>query len=67
MTDSYTWHEISSQPETWEATLESFSSSRSALESFLNHVTFDRLLIIGCGSTYSGSTLTQPATAAHCS
>jgi glucosamine--fructose-6-phosphate aminotransferase (isomerizing) len=52
MTDSYTWHEISSQPETWEATLESFSSSRSALESFLNHVTFDRLLIIGCGSTY---------------
>jgi glucosamine--fructose-6-phosphate aminotransferase (isomerizing) len=52
MTDSYTWHEISSQPETWNATLESFSSSRSALESFLSHVTFDRLLVIGCGSTY---------------
>lgn len=52
MTDSYTWHEISSQPETWRATLESFSSSRSALESFLSQVAFDRLLVIGCGSTY---------------
>ena len=52
MTDSCTWHEIFSQPETWSATLESFSSSRSALEAFLNQVTFDRILVIGCGSTY---------------
>ncbi len=50
--DSYTWQEIISQPETWRATLENFIAGQAVLKSFLERADFDRILVIGCGSTH---------------
>jgi len=34
-TGSHTWHEIISQPQTWQLTLETFSTRKKPLESFV--------------------------------
>lgn len=62
---SYTWQEILSQPQTWRATLDAFSTDRAALEDFLSRAHFDQTLIVGCGSTHY---LAQTAATilAHC-
>jgi glucosamine--fructose-6-phosphate aminotransferase (isomerizing) len=48
----HTWTEITGQPEAWRATLEAFTTDRTALEDFLNQTNFDQILIVGCGSTH---------------
>jgi glutamine---fructose-6-phosphate transaminase (isomerizing) len=50
--ESYTWQEIISQPETWRATLENFTTGQTALEHFLERAEFDQILVVGCGSTH---------------
>ncbi|MCX7680791.1 MAG: SIS domain-containing protein [Anaerolineae bacterium] len=62
---SHTWHEITTQPDAWRRTLEGFVQCRPALAQFLKEATFDRILVVGCGSTYY---LAQAAAAtlAHC-
>jgi len=50
--DFVTWHEIISQPQTWHLTLERFFGSKRSLDNFLNRVEFDRILVVGCGSTH---------------
>jgi glucosamine--fructose-6-phosphate aminotransferase (isomerizing) len=56
---SHTWEEIISQPQTWQLTLEAFSRSEGPLHEFLRQVIFERILVIGCGSThYLASTTT---------
>ncbi len=52
MEGSYTWQEILSQPQVWRATLEIFATGRAALEGFLAQVDFDRIIVVGCGSTH---------------
>lgn len=49
---SYTWQEILSQPQTWQATLDAFAASRAALEGFLSQADIDQILVVGCGSTH---------------
>lgn len=50
--EPYTWQEINSQPQTWRATLEAFTSDRPTLDGFLERVSFDKVLAVGCGSTH---------------
>ena len=52
MEKTHTWHEIASQPEVWRATLERFTATRAALESFLEQAQFDQTAAVGCGSTH---------------
>ncbi len=52
MSTPFTWHEITSQPEVWRATLEAFLGEREALERFLGTREFGPLFAIGCGSTH---------------
>lgn len=49
---SYTWQEIVSQPEVWEATLAAFDARRDALQQFLDQAAPDEALFVGCGSTH---------------
>jgi glucosamine--fructose-6-phosphate aminotransferase (isomerizing) len=49
---SHTWQEIISQPQAWHATLDTFSAHQDNLREFLDQTAFDRMLVIGCGSTY---------------
>ncbi len=63
--NSYTWQEIISQPETWRATLESFIAEQTTLESFLERMDFDQILVVGCGSTHYLAQ-TAATTLAHC-
>ncbi|MBN1583994.1 MAG: SIS domain-containing protein [Anaerolineae bacterium] len=65
MAHSFTWQEISSQPETWQATLEAFAASRTTLAHFLDHTRPDQLFVTGCGSTYYLARAAA-ATLAHC-
>lgn len=48
----HTRHEITSQAEAWRKTMEAFAISRSALTRFLEGAEFERILVIGCGSTH---------------
>jgi len=50
--DTYTRHEIITQPEVWRATLEAFRVARPSLRDFLEHAAFDQILVTGCGSTH---------------
>ncbi len=50
--DFSTWHEIIGQPQSWRATLESFIAERATVEAFLEQAEFDRVLVVGCGSTH---------------
>jgi len=50
--ESYTWQEILSQPQTWQATLDAFATRRAALERYLGQACFDQILVVGCGSTH---------------
>jgi glucosamine--fructose-6-phosphate aminotransferase (isomerizing) len=52
ITGSHTWQEINSQPQTWRLTLDAFLKSKKSLESFLDHMAFNQILVIGCGSTH---------------
>jgi glucosamine--fructose-6-phosphate aminotransferase (isomerizing) len=63
--DSYTWKEINSQPQAWRATLETLATGRAALDGFLGRVSFDQILVVGCGSTHYLSQVAA-ATLAHC-
>ena len=49
---THTWQEIVSQPKVWQATLASFDAVRPVLERFLQRSAFERILVVGCGSTY---------------
>jgi glucosamine--fructose-6-phosphate aminotransferase (isomerizing) len=51
-TGSHTRHEIISQPQTWQLTLEAFSNRKKTLVSFLDHTAFNQILVVGCGSTH---------------
>jgi len=51
-TESSTLQEIISQPEVWQSTLNSFESCRLDLDIFLGQIEFDKIVVIGCGSTY---------------
>lgn len=51
-TGAHTWHEIISQPQTWQATLEGFAADRSALRAFLDRTGWDEAAVVGCGSTH---------------
>jgi glucosamine--fructose-6-phosphate aminotransferase (isomerizing) len=51
-TGSHTWQEILSQPQVWRATLDAFGADRAALQDFLAGDDFDRILVVGCGSTH---------------
>jgi glucosamine--fructose-6-phosphate aminotransferase (isomerizing) len=62
---AHTWQEITSQPEAWQGTLRTFAMSRPALARFLGDADFDRILVIGCGSTYYLSQAAV-ATLTHC-
>jgi len=53
MTDeSYTWREITSQPQVWRATLDAFKLDQERLQSFVDQTGFDQILVVGCGSTH---------------
>jgi glucosamine--fructose-6-phosphate aminotransferase (isomerizing) len=52
MGESFTWQEILSQPQTWQATLATFSAERAALEGFLDRACFEQIVVVGCGSTH---------------
>jgi glucosamine--fructose-6-phosphate aminotransferase (isomerizing) len=64
-TDSHTWQEILSQPQTWRMVLETFDADKAALENFLDQTDFDQVLVIGCGSTHYLAQ-TAAATLIHC-
>jgi glucosamine--fructose-6-phosphate aminotransferase (isomerizing) len=49
---SCTWKEIISQPKIWKLTLEAFLDQKIALEEFLKEESFERVLVVGCGSTH---------------
>jgi glucosamine--fructose-6-phosphate aminotransferase (isomerizing) len=59
-TSHFTWQEIISQSQTWQQTLDAFFDIKSSLDSFLSRAVFDRILVVGCGSTHY---LAQSATA----
>jgi glucosamine--fructose-6-phosphate aminotransferase (isomerizing) len=48
----HTWIEIAGQPEVWRATLGAFTADQAVLDNFLDQVSFDQILVVGCGSTY---------------
>ena len=50
--NDYTWTEIQSQPQAWDATLEYLESQATALRAFLQEQQFDQAVFTGCGSTY---------------
>jgi len=50
--NSFTWQEIVSQPDVWQATLAAFDTNGDALRGFLSDVTPAETLVIGCGSTH---------------
>ncbi len=49
---SFTFAEISSQPQIWRAAIESFHQQSAALKALWNQGGFDSVLFTGCGSTY---------------
>jgi glucosamine--fructose-6-phosphate aminotransferase (isomerizing) len=63
---THTWQEIASQPEVWQATLNTFNAGRASVAGFLKQAQFDRILVVGCGSTHylaqaAAATLTKRA------
>lgn len=53
MTDTtYTWQEITSQPQVWRETLERLKQQRPEVERFLTTHAYGPMLTIGCGSTH---------------
>jgi glutamine---fructose-6-phosphate transaminase (isomerizing) len=69
MTDihnTFTWQEIVSQPAVWRATLEAFEGQRKDLVDLLGRTEFERIAVLGCGSTHylsqaAAATLTRCA------
>ena len=66
MRGKHTWQEITSQSQIWEKTLHHFEKQRQTVENFPNQTPFERLLVIGCGSTHylaqsAATTLTRYA------
>jgi glucosamine--fructose-6-phosphate aminotransferase (isomerizing) len=49
---THTWKEIVSQPKVWQDTLASLDHGRPTLERFLQRAAFERILVVGCGSSY---------------
>lgn len=50
--ETHTWQEIISQSRVWGATLDTFNAGQADLTAFLEAVEFDRILVLGCGSTH---------------
>jgi len=64
--NKHTWQEIISQPQVWQATLETFDAGRAALQEFLERGSFAQAVAVGCGSTHylaqaTATTLTRRA------
>lgn len=48
----FTWSEIQSQPEVWQASLDDLIGQRAAIQAFMRDAAADEIVVTGCGSTY---------------
>ncbi|HDQ72658.1 MAG TPA: SIS domain-containing protein [Chloroflexi bacterium] len=49
---AYTWQELVSQPEIWQATIKRFAAQQAGLQDVLDQTPFERVVVVGCGSTH---------------